>query len=78
MNSEKPLNPPCPALGEFSFRCLHPFVRDGHVRGRSVFAMPALQRALWQMCCDGKAMRPGTAAKKTQNATVLYKNRSVC
>ena len=23
-------------------------------------------------------VRPGTAAKKTQNATVLYKNRSVC
>lgn len=57
MNSEKPLNPPCPALGEFPFRCLHPFVRDVHVRGRSVLAMPALQRALWQMCCDGKAMR---------------------
>ena len=57
MDSEKPLNPPCPAWesvpsGAFIRLCVM-----AHVRGRSVFAMPALQRALWQMCCDGKAMR---------------------
>ena len=57
MDSEKPLNPPCPAWESFPSGAFIRLCVMAHVRGRSVFAMLALQRALWQMCCDGKTMR---------------------